>query len=151
MANVLDVARYFLSLSKESTPYAITPLKLQKLAYYAQGFHLRDHKVRLFRDDILAWDHGPVVYRLWTEYNRYRYLTIPNKPFNNYDEFTEEEKLKDIEIKTIEKVWKNYGKLDGKYLEEMTHQEDPWLFTDKDDVIDINLIRDYFASQLVLN
>lgn len=43
MAEVRNVAKYFLSKSIENTQYAITPLKLQKLLYYAQGIHLRDN------------------------------------------------------------------------------------------------------------
>lgn len=145
MAEVKDVAKYFISLSEESTPYAITPLKLQKLVYYAQGFHLRDTGETLFDDNLFAWDHGPVVPKLYYEYQNYRYFTIPNEEFDNT-----RQALNEKEIRTIQKVWEKYGHLDGKFLEELTHQEDPWLFTPKDYVIDIELIREYFANQLAL-
>lgn len=37
MANIKDVASYLVSLSQPSSPRAITPSKLQKLVYFAQG------------------------------------------------------------------------------------------------------------------
>lgn len=146
MAEVKDVAKYFIHLSEESTPYAITPLKLQKLVYYAQGFHLRDTGKPLFYEDLLAWDHGPVVRKLYNDYKHLGYFTIAQEPFNN-----DNNELNRREIKTINNVWEKYGHLDGKFLEELTHQEDPWLFTDKNDAIDIDLIRKYFANQLALS
>lgn len=139
MAEVRDVAKYFLSLSRESTPYAITPLKLQKLVYYAQGFHLRENGEVLFDDNLLAWDHGPVVRQLFDDYRDYGYFTIPCKPFNNNE-------LQQEEIETMDEVWEQFGNLDGKLLEELTHQEDPWLLTPRNRVIVIDLIRDYFAN-----
>ncbi|MED4888627.1 Panacea domain-containing protein [Lysinibacillus fusiformis] len=141
MANVQDVAKYFISLSKESSPYAITPLKLQKLLYYAQGFYLMDYDQPLFKENLLAWDHGPVNYDVYIEYKDHKWNTIPNKPFDSNG------KLKEKERSVIDEVWKEFGDLDGKTLEELTHQEDPWLFTDKDKVIDIKLIGDYFKHQ----
>ncbi|QHE63101.1 DUF4065 domain-containing protein [Rossellomorea vietnamensis] len=143
MATVENVAKYFISLSQESTRYAITPLKLQKLVYYAQGYHLSKYGERLFNEQLEAWLHGPVVPCLYRTYRKYGYLTIPWKSFDNWDELTIEE------IDTIDTVWKEYGHLDGKLLEELTHQEDPWLETDINHVIEIELIMDYFANQLV--
>ena len=145
MAEVRDVAKYFINLSRESTPYAITPLKLQKLVYYAQGFHLRDYGEPLFPEDILRWDHGPVVRELYDDYRRYGYSTIPVKPFINNGLINE------LELQSINSAWNRFGHLDGKLLEELTHQEDPWLFTHRNQIIDNDLIEEYFASEMVLN
>ena len=147
MARVKDVARYFIDLSVESTPYAITPLKLQKLLYYAQGFHLINTGERLFRAELEAWVHGPVVREIYFEYKEFGYHTITSKPFINKDLFLETPLLTDGEMATIEEVWEHFGDLDGKTLEELTHQEDPWLNTEINDEIDIELIREYFEEQ----
>ncbi|MGE6205346.1 Panacea domain-containing protein [Guptibacillus hwajinpoensis] len=141
MAELRAVARYLISLSQESTRFAITPLKLQKLVYYAQGRHLVNFNEPLFDDDLVAWDHGPVVRQLYNDYKHYGYNTIPQQPFNNIDEQLTEE-----EINSINAIWDEYGFLDGKLLEELTHQEDPWLFTLRNEIIDVNLIRDYFEN-----
>lgn len=147
MANVKDVARYFINLSEVSTPYAITPLKLQKLIYYAQGFHLMNYGVPLFNDNLQAWVHGPVVRIIYETYRHLGYHTIPSAPFDNTHFITGEPLLTDEELGTIDLVWGNLGNLDGKTLEELTHQEDPWLNTDLNDVIDIELIEEYFDNQ----
>lgn len=147
MARVKDVAKYFIDLSVESTPYAITPLKLQKLLYYAQGFHLINTGERLFRAELEAWVHGPVVREIYFEYKEFGYHTITSKPFINKDLFLETPLLTDGEMATIEEVWEHFGDLDGKTLEELTHQEDPWLNTEINDEIDIELIREYFEEQ----
>lgn len=146
MAKVIDVAEYFISLSEERTRFAITPLKLQKLLYYAQAFNLRDGKGILFPEAIEAWQHGPVVPKIYRKYKEYGYFSIPHIEFNNEDLFTEEPKLTDDEIETITEVWERFGHLDGKFLEELTHQEDPWIFTNINDEININDIENYFVD-----
>ncbi|HDR7585532.1 hypothetical protein BW899_06625 [Bacillus mycoides] len=146
MANVRDVAKYFIHLSDESPLYAITPLKLQKLVYYAQGYHLRDTGKPLFKEDLLAWDHGPVVRKLYDDYKHLGYFTIAHEPFEDF-----EEKLNRKESKTIREVREKYGRLDGKFLEELTHQEDPWLYTGRNGVIDTDVIKKYFTRQLALS
>ena len=54
-----QVADYFLASADEEE--LVTNMKLQKLLYYAQGFHLAVHGEPLFHDPIVAWSHGPVV------------------------------------------------------------------------------------------
>ncbi|MBY0213847.1 MULTISPECIES: Panacea domain-containing protein [Priestia] len=148
MVKAKDVAKYFLSVSEPSTPWAITPLKLQKLVYYAQGWYMAIEKKPLFDDDLKAWDHGPVVPELYQDYKKYGYLTIPVESFynnkkNGKEIFTE----KQLEI--LESVWESYGEYDGKFLEEMTHQEDPWLYTNKNQTIEKNVIKKYFGNLIV--
>lgn len=41
--------------------------KIHKLLYYCQGHHLAHFGVPLFREQIAAWDRGPVVVDLWRE------------------------------------------------------------------------------------
>ncbi|WGD98342.1 Panacea domain-containing protein [Bacillus safensis] len=151
MANVIDVAEYFISLSEERTRFAITPLKLQKLLYYAQAFSLRDRKGTLFTEAIEAWQHGPVVPKIYRRYKDYGYFTIPHKEFDNKASVNEEPKLTDDEIETIKEVWEQFGHLDGKFLEELTHQEDPWIYTTINDVIEVQDIIDYFVDEPALN
>ena len=49
---VEDIANYFLSKSERSGNWSITPLKIQKLVYYAQGFYLALFKKPLFSETI---------------------------------------------------------------------------------------------------
>ena len=52
-----EIARFFIATVDRDSGDNITHLKLQKLLYYAQGFHLALHRGEaLFPDDILAWE-----------------------------------------------------------------------------------------------
>lgn len=111
----MDIAKYFIN---ELHP---EPLKLQKLLYFAQGFSYAFYDKELFNDDFEAWVHGPVIPSIYHEYKSYEYnpidLNYNLKDFN-----------KDV-IDILEYVKRNYAKYDGKYLEEITHKEEPWLLS----------------------
>lgn len=114
------VAHYFLSRSIPNTNRSITHLKLQKLVYYAQAWHLALRETPLINDDFEAWIHGPVCPNLYYEYRGYGYHDIPavdDEKVNINDTGVEQ---------VLEAVWTAYGSFDGKYLEELTHQETPW-------------------------
>lgn len=120
MKSALDVARYFLSRVDREAGDTISPLKLQKLVYYAQAWSLVFRSQPLFDQDIEAWVSGPVVRDVWNEYKAYKYKDIP-APDNFEKEFEEDE------LEVLEEVWNAYGELSAKYLVELTHSETPWL------------------------
>lgn len=111
----MDIAKYFIN---ELHP---EPLKLQKLLYFAQGFSYAFYDKELFNDDFEAWVHGPVIPSIYHEYKSYEYNPIDLN--YNLKEFN-----KDV-IYLLEYVKRNYAKYDGKYLEEITHKEEPWLLS----------------------
>ncbi|HDW8004502.1 TPA: SocA family protein [Bacillus cereus] len=122
--NAKMVAQYFLSRSTPNTDYSITHLKLQKLVYYAQAWHLALKEGKpLFEDRIEAWVHGPVCPEIYPVYKEYGYFEIP--PAECPQEFNSTENKEKREV--LEMVWNNYGKYDGKFLEALTHQELPWI------------------------
>ena len=49
----------------------ITNLKLQKLLYYAQAWHLAHFGSPLFSDDIEAWQYGPVIKSIYQKYSKF--------------------------------------------------------------------------------
>jgi uncharacterized phage-associated protein len=120
MISVNDVARYFISRGTPNTDEAITHLKLQKLVYYAQAWHLALRDTPLFKDRIEAWVHGPVCPTLYQDFRGYGYHDI-----NENVEVVDLDNSETEEI--LDAVWEAYGSFDGKYLEELTHQEQPWL------------------------
>jgi len=67
-----------------------------------------------------AWVHGPVVPSVYHEYKAFSFTPIPE--VFQLDEFNKEE------LTILNYVTENYSKYDGKYLEEMTHNQEPWLF-----------------------
>lgn len=96
----------------------LTNLKLQKLLYYAQGWHLAHNNRLLFSDEIEAWVHGPVVPTIYHVYKK-GWQSI------NYD-------VKAPDFSLEAKKWlisflKVYLPIDAFELEKMTHLEEPWL------------------------
>ncbi|MDR1166980.1 MAG: DUF4065 domain-containing protein [Deltaproteobacteria bacterium] len=59
--NSAIAASNWLIFRNRTDPSELTPLKLQKELYFAQGWHLAYHDVPLFEDPIEAWKYGPVV------------------------------------------------------------------------------------------
>jgi uncharacterized phage-associated protein len=95
----------------------ISNLKLQKLVYYAQAWHLALHDNPLFEEDFEAWVHGPVIPSLYQKYRSFGWQPIskdvaPELP-NNISQFLDE-------------VAEEYFACDAYELEQMTHAEDPW-------------------------
>lgn len=58
-----QIAKWLLSAIDRDSGDSITPLKLQKLIYYAQAWSLAlpERAYPLFDEDMQAWAHGPVV------------------------------------------------------------------------------------------
>jgi uncharacterized phage-associated protein len=113
MANVHDVAAYILSrLGQMST------MKLQKLVYYCQAWHLVWVQDKLFDEPIEAWANGPVVYELYlTHRGKFSIATWPKGNPGNLDK---------TQRGTIDAVIATYGPLDGQQLSYLTHEESPW-------------------------
>ncbi|MEO5372871.1 MAG: DUF4065 domain-containing protein [Alphaproteobacteria bacterium] len=120
MAAVRDVASHFLALAAvDEDGEGLTHLKLQKLLYYAQGFHIAISGGRLFPETIEAWDHGPVVPAAWQAYREFGSAPIPTPEAT--DTALEEEQ-RDL----LNDVWNTYGQFSAWKLRNMTHEEPPW-------------------------
>ncbi|MDP0500496.1 MAG: DUF4065 domain-containing protein [Verrucomicrobiota bacterium JB022] len=111
------IADFFLTYAREHGDY-LTNLKLQKLLYYAQAWHLALFDKELFADDLQAWVHGPVVSRVYGRFKSYSWNPI----------LAEVEKPKlDAETRGfLEQVFDRYGSFSAVDLERMTHEEAPW-------------------------
>ena len=95
------------------------PLKLQKLLYLAQGYSFAFYDRPLFHNEIEGWVHGPVVpdvYKLYSEY-KYNPITI------SYENIVLDKETEDVLLYALKK----YSKYDTKYLEEITHNQEPWI------------------------
>lgn len=117
--SVFDVADYFLKRVDRDSGGSVTHLKLQKLVYYAQAWHLVFTGAPLFPERLEAWVHGPVCPDLYEKYSGSGYQNL-DEPKEISHEFAQ------VELETLDSVWDCYGDFDGKYLEELTHQELPW-------------------------
>lgn len=138
-----DVAKYFLSLIDEDEGDFISNLKLQKLLYYAQGFHLAMFDEPLFDDSIEAWAHGPVVGKVYNEYIIQGANPIPRPSELNLE--TLDERVRDF----LHEVYSVFGQYDAWKLRKMTHDEPPWKDTyveGENNVISHASMKEYFSQ-----
>lgn len=142
MLNAVDVSQYFI----EKSEGLITQLKLQKLVYYAQGFHLAKFGEPLFTEPIRAWDKGPVVFELRQEFGAYGKKPIPCNP-SPVNLSLEQKKAE-----YLEKIWKRFGHYTANHLVTMTHQEEPWIEAyqgkGSSEIISLEAMRNYFSNRL---
>lgn len=129
----------------------ITPLALQKILYYIQGFSTYFFDRPIFNDNAEAWVHGPVYREIYDRFSYYRYNPISKNEFESYNEINS---LNAKEIKLIDSVINNFGVYSGKTLEKMTHTTIPWEEGRKElseeeyssNIIDIDTMKDYFTN-----
>ncbi|MGZ8340936.1 MAG: Panacea domain-containing protein [Telluria sp.] len=118
MATASQVAKYIVDFFQQVGD-PVTNLKLQKLLYYVQGWHLGLRGEPAFDDRIEAWVHGPVQPSVYREYSAHRWnpivteVQVPALP----------DDLKDL----IADVLETYGADSGYELELRSHRETPWL------------------------
>ncbi len=128
----------------------ITHLKLQKLLYNAQGVYLATKNKKLFEDDLLAWDHGPVVKDVYDTYCVFgrNQIIIPATPENNKIVNKIES---DVEAKEVlDFVYDNFTIYTAWQLREMSHAKgSPWYQTQKNKVIDVEIIKEYFQKEVI--
>lgn len=146
MIKASTVARYFLSLTDEEAGDTISNLKLQKLLYYAQGFHLAVVGEPLFGERVEAWTHGPVVPDVYHLYKHMGSSAI-ERP-EEFDPGEVDEQARSI----LDEVYDVYGQYSAWKLREMTHLESPWLDAYKKgpgSAIEPGRMAEYFKTRLV--
>lgn len=96
----------------------IDNLKLQKLLYYTQAWHLAIFGTPILAEEIEAWVHGPVVPEVFRLYRDFRWNAVTAVPSGH---------LPPGLAKHVTEVLKAYGEFTGLQLERLTHSERPWL------------------------
>jgi uncharacterized phage-associated protein len=148
MANVFNVAKYILEQRG-----SMTTMKLQKLLYYCQAWHLVRSDAQLFDDDIQAWAAGPVVRSVFAQH-RGRYTISATDIGSTADSGG----LQEDEKTTIRKVLERYGDMTAAQLSDLSHSERPWIEartglgpTDRGEaIISPTVMADYYTA-LALN
>lgn len=69
--SAMAVANTFIRRMKENRLADLTPMKLQKLLYFAQGWHLEHYRVPLIDDFFARWTYGPVIPSLYHDFKEY--------------------------------------------------------------------------------
>lgn len=119
MHTALDIARYIINKCIE-LGRPVSNLQLQKILYYVQGEYMKSNNgIALFKDEIEAWQYGPVISNVYYEYNCYSSSNIREEQTFPCLNLNEQEIINPI---IIEK-----SKLSAWTLVRKTHSEDPWI------------------------
>ncbi len=147
-----DVANFFLlHASQDEEAELVTNLKLQKLVYYAQGFHLAACHLPLFDEKIVAWRHGPVVQELYNTGKKYGSSPIPVL----FDAEDSMKKFTKTQKELLSDIYQVYGQYTAWRLRDMTHEEMPWVEADSrrkaDETVEItvDVLRKFFQTRLI--
>lgn len=143
----LDIAYKLIYTAQEDEPNGgerLTNLKLQKLLYYQQGYHLAVFGIPLFDEDIEAWMYGPVVPCVYDEFSNSGSNALPITT-SNVIRLNEEEEI------LFNQVYQAYRDFSAIGLMNRTHNEQPWqqaLPHDRGTIISHESMKSYFKTQL---
>jgi len=103
-------------------------LKLQKLLFYCQAYHLGYFELPLFDEDFEAWVHGPVCRDVYDQLKGDSILYSDIKfEGNTNPEKIIKEVLNSDQIQLISDVLSELSTWTGFELEAATHKEHPWI------------------------
>uniref|UniRef100_UPI0009526B6D Panacea domain-containing protein n=1 Tax=Serratia marcescens TaxID=615 RepID=UPI0009526B6D len=69
--SAIAVANAFIAKAKKCGIKDLTPMKLQKLVFFAHAWSLAAYGEPLIRDKVLAWKYGPVIESVYHEFKAY--------------------------------------------------------------------------------
>lgn len=127
--SAVAVANAFIAKAKAGEIKNLTPMKLQKLLFYTQSWHLKlNNKQPLFDDQFARWKFGPVIPYVYHDLKKYGsseisdYMKTIRIEGNKIKALTptiqeDDTKAKDL----INKIVEVYGKYSGTELSNFTH------------------------------
>ncbi|QAR44316.1 DUF4065 domain-containing protein [Kosakonia cowanii] len=115
-----DIATWFILKFAEYGD-VVTHLKIQKLLYFSEAWNQVINDSELFKEEIQAWAHGPVVLEVFQQYKDYGWKPLPIPNDQDCPKFP----AKVLNI--LLQVFDSYGELPAKTLENMTHTDRPWI------------------------
>lgn len=123
------VANAFVERAKEGKLNGLSPMKLQKLMYYAQALHLRVLSRPLLDDNFARWKFGPVIPAIYHEFKDYGYKPILSMATTlavedggyivHVPKIPSEDKTA---WSLVDAVISRYGSMSAELLSERTHQ-----------------------------
>lgn len=132
-------------------------LKVQKLLYYCEAYHLAYFDANLVREEFEAWVHGPVCREVYNQLkeNSLLYSDLAFDGSYNPDEVIQSE-LSTDQQQLIKDVLVELSTWSGLQLEAATHNEKPWIearvgFGPADrceNIVSKETMRDFYKEEL---
>ena len=120
MASAFNVANLFLSWANKYGDL-ISNLKIHKLLYYAQAWHLVNFDTPLFKDKLKAWEFGPVVPEVYRTFKKFN-----SSPIQYKETGKEENVFEDEELEFLKLLYEKFIGIAAYQLVNMSHNEEPW-------------------------
>ena len=135
--SAIAVANAFLDIAK-SKNVGLSPMKLQKLVYFAHAWYLAVRSASLIDEPVYAWKFGPVIKSVYHEFKSYGYdaITFPGtvlQPSGKADAIGNlgyeiaipciDDDDTDVQF-LVENIWSVYGGMSAKQLSDLTHERD---------------------------
>ena len=169
LVDIKDMAVYT-GLSLIMKGMSVSPLKLQKILYYEQSWHMVffGRENTLFEDIPQAWVNGPVYPKIYHEYKGKVTLMSDNLSASDFYSGNIEDRLKSLiamfgwnkeQIECIDSVITLYGAKTQDQLVMMTHIEDPWCekrgdllpFERSNEYMSLDSMHDYYKARYTRN
>lgn len=155
MYSATAIANFFIEKGmQEGKP--VDQMKVQKLVYFAHGWHLAIAGKPLLNEAIEAWRFGPVIPSLYHSLKHSGNQSI-TKPIETaaFDSALVNDGNNEL-VLFLNRIWSLYSPFTGIQLSNMTHEEEtPWAKIAKESNnqipankgIDDNLIKSFFSGQ----
>lgn len=155
--NPITIANYFIFKSFDEG-ISITPIKVLKLVYIANGWYLGYNEKPLITYRSQAWKYGPVIPTVYDVFKGYGRNEIENVFMPTQDLQNDYGRLSSDRYTSsfLDSVWNVYKKYDGLQLSDLTHQKGtPWHITYNESgnrsTIPNELIEEHYKNKIKQN
>lgn len=131
----------------------LTPMKIQKLLYFTQGWYIKGKNEMFIADFFARWKYGPVIPSLYCQLRKYGASEVTH--YLPYVEWHDDEprimapfipEVDEYSNSVIDWIIKYYGKMSGGQLSHLSHLPNtPWAINkDENSVISIDEFKQYW-------
>ena len=122
MPSIIDVAKFVLDESAGTCRPVVSTMKLQKICYFVQGWHLAiNNGQAMFAEDFHAWKYGPVCPELYYFCEDKVSVTTDSVEFTDVNP-----DLNAYQQDFIKKIFGIYNPYSGLQLSDITRNHDAW-------------------------
>lgn len=150
--NVLAVSNELLTQA-ESQGISVSPMQLQKLLYFLDGWHMElNDGARILSDRFEAWQFGPVCPTAYHEFKHFGSGEINELSLNPFSGTPWPASLSTKQKQLVGEILRIYGSLTGPQMSHLTHKSGtPWDKTwnggvGKGDTIEPQLVHEEFKG-----
>ncbi len=102
----------------------VTPMKLQKLLYFASCEYVKNTGNELLSEDFCVWQYGPVLPTVYAEFKSFHSTKITKYAKNaDGNSFAYDESTAPNLKRALDQVWESFKGKTGIELSEITHED----------------------------